>query len=224
MNEDFYLTDLMPSVVSQITDSYEHIQTPEFDVLIHDYLKDAVSVENPTLIQISGIPGSGKTTFSKQAIFEPYLYLNCDTVMERIPAYNQQLFLNGSEQAFAQWEMPARIIGYQILLKAIKRRINILFEHSGGNQAHIELFQNIKKLGYSTELIFLDCDREVAYKRIQERMLRTHRFTPRHLVDERADVAKAFLKKYQQIADKVTVLDTTEGVPSYHAEERSVND
>ena len=73
-------------------------------------------------------------------------------------------------------------------------------------------------------MIFLNCDREVAYKRIQERMLRTHRFTPRRLIDERADVAEFFLKKYQGIADKITILDTTEGVPSYNIEERSVND
>ena len=214
----------MPSVGTLITQSYDSLKTLEFDGLIQEYLQDAPTAEHPTLLQISGIPGAGKTTFAKQPLFESYLYLNFDFVMEMIPAYNQMLFSKGSEVAFAHWEMPARIIGYQILLEAIKKKVNILLDHSGTNPAHIELFKKVKELRYTTELIFLLCDREVAYQRTQERTLRTHRFTPRHLIDERADLALSFLEKYKKIADKITVLDTTEGVPSYNEEERSYDE
>ncbi len=95
--------------------------------------------------------------------------------MESLSGYQTELKQNGSVSAFQKYEMPARIIGYELLRRAVNRRVNIMFEHSGTNKAHLELFKNIKKKGYKTAVDFIFCDTSLAVKIAAARAEKTRR-------------------------------------------------
>ncbi len=198
---------LMPSLKELISADYKDIKSPESERLIAESLSGIQPSAAPELLQISGIPGAGKSTFCAKHQQEGYLYLSFDRIMSRLSGYQQELAQNGAEQAYRKYEMPARIIGYEILRRALNRRLNIMFEHSGTNQAHLELFKNIHKKGYKTAVDFVICDTRLAIKRAKEREKRINRHVPEQLIVERAARFSEYMSAYQKLTDKISYFD-----------------
>jgi len=198
--------DLMPSVKELIPFDYEHIRTSEYDIIISDFFKFAG--KEKLFIQISGAPGAGKTTFCKK--FNNECFLSFDEIMENLPQYQQDLQKFGNEQAFKNNEITARIIGYEILRRAIENNYKIVLEHSGVNPAHLELFENLHKLGYQTKVDFILCDIKTSLKRAKIREKYTHRHTPEDMIRQRFALINEYIEKYKKIADEIDIYDTTE--------------
>lgn len=195
----------MPSVTELIPYDYEHIRTAEYEDVVADFFKCAK--KEKSFEQISGAPGAGKTTFCKK--FDEN-FLSFDEIMENLPQYQNDVKEYDNVQAFKNHEMTARIIGYEILRRAIENEYKIVLEHSGVNAAHLELFENLKKLGYKTKIEFILCDIDISLKRAKIREKYTHRHTPEEMIRQRFDLISQYIPKYQEIADEVDIYDTTE--------------
>lgn len=201
------LQTLMPSLKELITTDYESIKTPETESLIAGMLQKFQPVPSPLLRQVSGIPGSGKSTYCAAHLPPNFLFVSFDKIMMSLTSYQKDVAASGLVAAYKNNEMPARVIGYELLNRALKSRLNIMFEHSGTNQAHLELFKNIRSFGYQTEVDFIVCDTEVAIKRANERAEKIQRYVPECLIRERAANAQGYIAAYQKMCDKLTLLD-----------------
>ena len=199
--------DLMPQVSDLISYPYEKIKSDVYECIINSFLAKLTKQKHPTFIQVGGVPGAGKTTFCQRIANN--LFLSFDAVMESIPEYQQDLYLIGNVKSFHKWEMPARVIGYEILARAINARYNIVLEHSGVNQAHMQLFKNLKILGYNTSMYFITCRLDLAINRTKEREKITHRFTPQAMIEQRYNLVNQYIKQYQSIADNTYVYDSS---------------
>ena len=144
----------MPSIVNLVSIDYKSIKSQETERIIETALRVKPSA-SPKLMQVSGVPGAGKSTYCKMHKSGEYLYLSFDEIMVSLQGYQQELLLRGMQEAFKKYEMIARVIGYELLSRAIKKRINIMLEHSGTNEAHLELFRNITTMGYKTVVNFI---------------------------------------------------------------------
>ena len=203
------LQALMPHISTMIPYAYEKIKNAEYEKVISEILTSATQTAQPYFVQIGGIPGAGKSTFCKQHKDKSAIYISFDKIMENLHGYQKDLQTLGSIEAFKRWELPARVIGYEVLRRAIEKKINIRLEHSGVNEAHIELFKSLKKLGFKTEVDFILCQEDIAYQRTLEREQRTQRHTPKSLIEERSAKVKEYLPKYKSIADTLNVYDSS---------------
>lgn len=203
------ICDLMPSIKQLVSYDYQDIKSPQYEEIIREILAGVHPSPRPILVQVGGIPGAGKSTFCRYFQNSKSIYLSFDEIMESITGYRQDIYLLGGEESFKKWEMPARVIGYEVLRRALISKLNIFFEHSGVNNAHIELFKNVKLLGYRTEINYLLCKPQIAIERTIEREKQTKRHTPKSLVEERAALIKKYIDKYKKIADHTYIYDTS---------------
>ena len=130
-----------------------------------------------------------------------------DKIMLSLSGYQRDLALYGSVAAYGKYEMPARIIGYELLRRAVNLKLNIMFEHSGTNQAHLELFQNIRKKGYRTAVDFIVCNTGLAIARAEERTKKTSRYIPEEVIRKRASGLQSYIAAYQKLTPAVKLLD-----------------
>ena len=201
------LSVLMPSINQLVTADYKSIKSVESERLINEALKGLYPVKNPELRQISGIPGSGKSTYCATHLPQNFAMISFDAIMLKLKGYQNALKASGAAYAYAEYEMPARIIGYELLRRAVMLRLNIMLEHSGVNEAHIELFQNLIKRGYKTSVNCVVCGTDVALLRTKKRAAEINRYVPENVVLERAAKVKEYMAKYQKIASSVTFVD-----------------
>lgn len=203
------LTAIMPDILSLIPKEYSQIKTAEYERIIAFCLKNAKTSPNPKFVQVGGIPGAGKTTFCLNNNWNSQLFISFDAIMEMLPAYQQDLYKIGIKESFKKWEIPARIIGYEVLRRAVAKKSDIFLEHSGVNTPHIQLVENLKKLGYQTELYFILCSKDAAFKRALQREKITKRHTPPQIIEERFALVNKFLPIYSRLVDNLYIYDST---------------
>jgi predicted kinase len=184
--------------------------------LLPEVSNEASDGVQPFILHTAGIPCSGKSYFSQQLMSENKLpqntvYVQFDEIMEKLKPYQEDTkYLieelgedEGIKQAFANWEIPARIIGYELLERAIEKKRHILFDHSASFKGHIELLKNLKdEMGYKIEMHFFDISIEEAKKRVKVREKKTKRYTPESMLFERKKVLNEMIGDYKKIADK----------------------
>lgn len=124
-----------------------------------------------------------------------------------------------TKPTFIAWVVPEvlkngkfrhRIVGYELLRRAVEARADIYFEHSGVNRPHVQLIENLKKYGYRTEMHFILCSLAVAEARAKAREQQTNRHTPPSLIAERYNLVNTYLQTYAAKADSLYVYDSTE--------------
>lgn len=199
--------DLMPSVKDLIPYDYEHIRCYEYEDLICYFLSHCS--KGTKFEQISGAPGSGKTTFCRKLYGDNFL--SFDKIMEDLPAYQNDLQKYGSKIAFQKNEITARIIGYEILRRSIEDKYSLTIEHSGVNRAHLELFNSLKKLNYKTKIGFILCDLETLLERVKIRETITKRHTSQTMVEQRYFLINEYIEKYKKVADEVEIYNSING-------------
>lgn len=204
------IKDLMPDIYALIPYGYETVQNHTSERILSSLCDQVGASASPYFIQVSGMPGAGKSTYCEQFLkkHNDFAYVSFDQIMERLPDYQSDVKNKGAKPAFDSWEIPARVMGYELLKRLIDKRANILLEHSGVNPAHLQLTQNIKKLGYKTEVDFMMCPLKVALQRAKQREEKTHRHTPPDLIQQRAQLLTDYYVKYRQIADKTQKINT----------------
>lgn len=201
---------LMPSIKELVVSDYKSVKSKETEEIISQSLKGLYPAKEPKLLQVSGIPGAGKSTFCAKYAKKDFLYLSFDKIMSKLSGYQLELTLGGAEQAYRKYEMPARIIGYELLRRALNLHLNIMLEHSGTNNAHLELFQNIKKYGYKTEVDFILCDTKLAIQRAAAREKVINRHVPEQLIVERSSKFNQYITAYKKEANSVFFFDGTD--------------
>ena len=204
------LKNLMPDIYTLIPEEYSSLRCREYDRMIDLYMARAVPSEHPRFIQIGGIPGAGKSTFCADRHWNSRLFISFDAIMENIPAYHTDIYRLGRAGSFKKWEIPARIIGYELLRRAVEIRADIYMEHSGVNKPHVQLIENLKKYGYQTEIHFLLCSLAVAKARAEARERMTGRHTPPALIAERYNLVDTYLQTYAAKVDSLYVYNTTD--------------
>ena len=203
------LKSLMPDIYKLIPYDYAAIRKPEYDRLLDLYMSRAKASKQPVFVQVSGIPGAGKSTFCAHNRWnKDKLFISFDAIMNNLPAYQLDSYRLGLAESFKKWELPARIIGYELLRRAIKARSDIYLEHSGVNSAHIQLVESLRKQGYQTEVHFILCDLAEAQTRAQEREKIIHRHTPPELITERYNLVDTYLKTYTDKLDRLYVYES----------------
>ena len=196
------ITDLIPNIHELIPYEYNSIASPLYEEIINRFLSKADSVSHPTIIHPLGAPGSGKTTFYKSHTWPLHVLVAFDDIMEAIPQYQVDCKKLGNIKAFEKWQIPARIIGYELLRRAIEQKKNIFLDHGGSNKGHINLIKEIKKHNYSSEMHYIECPLEICLKRCSQREKQIHRHTPKDLITSRHEQTKPMIEQYQQICDK----------------------
>lgn len=204
------LNALMPDIYALIPYDYSAIKNPDYDKVISFYLTKATSQNHPKFVQVGGIPGSGKSTFCHNHHWNEQLFISFDAIMENIPEYRSDIYKLGHIESFKKWELPARIIGYEILRLAIMKKANIFLEHSGVCTPHVQLIKSLKKCGYETQMHYILCNLDVACTRALAREKITSRHTPPTLIAERYNLVKTYLETYSKMVDSLCVYDTTE--------------
>ena len=101
-----------------------------------------------------GSSGAGKSTFCQRK-YSLLTLVQFDTIMGKLPSYQADCMRLGLIQAFSKWEMPARVIGYEVIRRLIEKKASFVLEHSGMNPAHIKLIEVLKKQAYHTQMQFL---------------------------------------------------------------------
>lgn len=160
-------------------------------------------VEHPVLVNISGLPASGKSFYARafKAEHPEFLYLSFDAVMESLPQY-REAYGRDRVKAFSDWELPARFIGYRILEKAVRARVPILFEHSNANGLHPALYRAITECGYVVDIRFIDADAALVLPRLSRRA----RFFATERVFERQKLLNGLLPELKAASTKFTYL------------------
>ena len=142
----------MQSVINKILAPYTTLGSifpPDVDLLsikreiraaVRHALNGVTAVASPYLINVCGLPASGKTYLCRafKAANAGMLYISFDAIMEDLPSYLSE-HLKDRKKSFERWELPARFVGYQLLKQAVKHRLPILFEHSNATAHHIEI-------------------------------------------------------------------------------------
>ena len=161
------------------------------------------SEKRPVLINLSGLPASGKTFRSKKIRRKhpDLLYIGFDEIMESLDEYKKD-FARDPKKAFERWELPARWIGYNLLDRAVNKKFPVLFEHSNANPKHLDLYRNIINEGYFVEMRFIDAPPETVLPRLKKRS----RYFPEQQVTERWQVLQKLLPDYKTAVSKFIVL------------------
>ena len=194
---------------SVIAYPYSRIICDEYEELIDKIISPAPSVLNPSFIQVSGIPGAGKSTFCAR-YYAKHLLVQFDSIMAWIPSYQADCDRLGLVQSFSKWEMPARVIGYEVIRRLIAKKASFVLEHSGLNPAHLKLVDVLKDQGYETQMQFLFCDFEEACRRAKEREKKINRHTPVELIKQRYDLVLEYLEYYKLLIDDLNVWDLSD--------------
>lgn len=157
--------------------------------------------DQPHFIHMAGIPGSGKSTYAKQLYqtrpqMSGALFIAFDQVMEQLSGYQA---LDDPIAAFAAWELPARALGYQLLLSGLEAGCSILFDHSGAHPAHLPLMTALSHENrYRTEMVYLKAEPKQVLSYIQQREKITRRHTPEQLVHERYQLLEDLMPQYEK--------------------------
>ncbi|MDR2131675.1 MAG: zeta toxin family protein [Odoribacteraceae bacterium] len=178
----------------------------EYDAFTGKKKRLATPSPAPRLLNISGIPGAGKSTLARRIREEEpsLLYLSFDELMESLTPYREDLLEHGAAEAFKRWEAPARHLGYRFLGECVERRHSLLFEHSNATPGHVALYRHLKSRGYRVEIRFIDAEPSVALARARQR----ERFLPAGIIAERHALLQALNERYKAIVDTFETIPT----------------
>jgi len=196
------LADLLASLnIEEEQWDYE-LAEKELEYILQIELSKASPSSKPKFTVISGIPFSGKSTFikSNRELFRNSLFISFDKLMSEISYYNKLIKID-SELAFNKCESIARILGYELLIRALESRLSIVFEHSSTPNPHLDLYRAIiEDLQYEFDFVYIYCTVEEAQRRANsENMSRDGgRYTPLGYIRERYDMLEAMLNKYRE--------------------------
>ena len=172
------------------------------DAVMTRALAGLTPTDSPLLTHMLGIPAAGKSTYVLGQHHDNTLILGFDRVMESLPDYQRDHAALGAVAAFVKWEVPARMIGYEILHRACDLRLNILFDHGGTRRDHVDFLHDAKlRMGYRVRVVYVPVDPDIALERLAMREARTGRHTPPHYVPERFATLNELLPLYRDVAD-----------------------
>jgi predicted kinase len=193
----------------QITCEAAGYSAEDASELIERRLRGLTPALDANITHMLGIPGSGKSTYVRDLPKRNTAVISFDSIMETLPGYNSDMINRGIETAFANWEPPAREIGYEMLFRAVDRRFNIVMDHSGARPDHLEMLKHLRdEKDYTVSIVAMLVDTDVAIERAAKRT----RYLPPAYIPERKKIIDAMLPAYQAVAhDFVAYQSTRDG-------------
>lgn len=178
----------------------------EFKKIKNKIIKSAVPQENKTIIHMAGIPGSGKSTYCQTVLLKKFkkqdiLYLGFDAVMEEISHYKIEKEKDAIS-AFKNWEIPSRILGYEILCEAFDKNLSILFDNGATFHKHIQILECFKKENYKLVMYYLGGTPNQLVGRIKNREKVTKRHFPENEMIPRYNALLKNLEVYYTLVDE----------------------
>lgn len=175
----------------------------EIRAVLRRTLQGVEPVEHPYLINVCGLPASGKSHLCRalKSAAPELLYISFDAIMESLPAYLSD-HLKNRQSSFERWEIPARFVGYRLLKAAVKHKLPVLFEHSNADPHHVELYQKIRQAGYTVDIRYIDAAPELVVPRLAQR----ERYFSPERTRERALVLNSLLPELRTTATSFSVL------------------
>lgn len=177
----------------------------ECETLIQQYLHQQLVSNQSEFLVIAGIPFSGKSSYIEQFLkieTSEYLFISFDDIMQKLSVYQSLMQSRGPEIAFKQTELLARIVGYELLHRAVETRIPLILEHSSTLKEHVELYRVIRDFyGYQIEMTLMDVSLDVAAQRAYEfnEQRDGNRHTPVHYLQERHDKLQELIPEYEAL-------------------------
>lgn len=170
-----------------------------YEEIIRDCLTNRKPQKSPLLINVSGIPGSGKSTFCRNlanmAQYRDALYIGFDAIMENASLPYADEAPKNPEEAFRRWELSARIAGYELLKRATKKQYAIIFDHSSALPQHVSLFESLVHEGYIIHFRHIATGVEEAKQRVMGR----RRYVPPAYIDDRNAILQKLLPVFKKI-------------------------
>lgn len=170
-----------------------------YEEIINESLSNTEGKRNPSLVNVSGIPGAGKSTFCKKLMETPEyydaIYIGFDKIMEdrRLPYASEES--NNPQEAFKRWEISARIAGYELLKRSVKNKLPIVFDHSSAIPQHIDLFKLLLATGYEVHFFNISINEDEGKRRVANRK----RHVPPLYIEERSNALWQLLPEYEKI-------------------------
>ncbi|MCQ2914336.1 MAG: zeta toxin family protein [Alphaproteobacteria bacterium] len=188
---------------------YNKIKCECFENIINSYISKGIMSDNPKIIHCLGIPGAGKSTFcdGHKEIWKDCVRVGFDDIMEKIPNYHEDIKKFGNKIAFSNWEIPARIVGYELIKRIINNKMNMLLDHGGLNITHLNMVSFLQKEGYKIIMYYIHCDVEEALKRAEKREKITLRHTPKEMIISRYKKLELLSQQYREIVDEFYDID-----------------
>lgn len=175
-------------------------EVEDFQQVLEQFSVQQVQSTNPTLNIVAGPPLSGKSFYVKQLRekFPEAFVLQFDEIMLCMKGYKNLFDERGSEVAFKAFELPARWLGYQLLIRAVKSDSSIIWEHSSALEQHVRLYKLInEKSEYQVQMTVINTPMEVINQRID--MKRDGgRYLPPPYISERIEKLKMLLPEYKK--------------------------
>jgi predicted ABC-type ATPase len=171
-----------------------------------------ISIPQPIVYAMAGIPGAGKSEFTNGAIergeFPKNAFiLDPDRIMQAIPAYQDDLALSGKQTAYRRWEIPARLFAYALSRMAMERRLNIIQDMGAVRREDYDRLMVFKAAGYRLDMTYIYCPVDECLRRVSSR---TTRHTAEEMIRERDQSLRILLPEYVKIADNFRVFDNSD--------------
>ena len=181
--------------------------------IIQSYEDSADISSDPYIIHMLGVPGSGKTTFAQRLYYQlpapQPTFLGFDRIMEAIPSY-QAAKKRDIEEAFTEFELPARKAGYLILRRLIDLPTSVLLDHGGSAEEHPDILAYAKTHHrFRVYVVKIDVELATAKDRIEARSALTGRYTPLHYVDDRHLAIESLHNAYKDVSDTFFFIDNS---------------
>jgi predicted ABC-type ATPase len=179
--------------------------SPQERARIRTALYDGLqAVDAPCVHAMAGIPGAGKTTFVARAqasgLFPATAFmLNPDVVMDMLAPYRDDCATLGAQAAFERWEMPARMLTYDLARGAAAKKFPIIKDMGMVRAENWDMLADFKGQGYRIEMHAIHCTVSVALRSCAAR----ERHFPESQVMERVAALETLFSQYASVPNSV---------------------
>lgn len=169
---------------------------------------------HPQLIGFGGGPGAGKSFLYEDMKTKSQLPIDAvihdpDLVMQSIPQYIEEAMRDPVE-AFKKWELPARQLANDILMKALLAGYNIIYMRTFALADSLNFVHAAKNLGYKFDIHLVTCELEVALTRAKERESKTKRHIPSETLAQRHQAVLSLIPDIVRIADNYFIYENND--------------
>ena len=188
------------------------------------YLASAYPVagRSPRLFATAGNIAAGKTSllrFLSAAGKLPAAHAvrhDPDAVMSEISAYREDTLLQ-PEAAFRRWEIPARVLADEILVTAVQRRCDVVYDRTCALPDTVRMLQNLKhQEKYGITMYFVWASLSECLQRSKRRAVTSRRHVPEDVITERAQSLRELVPAYIELADEVLIYENHDGTGPRH--------
>lgn len=173
--------------------------------IIDKFLTNAKPSENPEIIFLGGVAGSGKSSVVAKAIKDPenYVTIDADEIKKMLPEYKD----GGAGGAILTHE-ESSYLTKQILKAAEEKGANILLDGTLNNLKKYKKLTNIfGKKGYKTKLFATQLPTHKSIERAMARYEHTGRYVPPHLIDKMGQNINSNIHTLKHDVDDYMVFD-----------------